>query len=229
MDEADKNAVCRETKVQKVTKGVRLLIRKKKIADKHKNSLEADLALLASERRLGNDLPNGTNALKNLVPSGQVGDSDSEEFSDLDHQRVCMKSGYELKVGMNVAVLVDAGERESIWERWNFAKVGAIEPDRECPGDEVGCIVRIRYHTQHGTGQGGKPKWRLVADGKYASPSVWIEPDAIQMEVEFTKGGLVKASSTKELKHFLDQADENPSASEDDPEEYEESEEDYYC
>ena len=29
MDEADKNAVCRETKVQKVTKGVRLLIRKK--------------------------------------------------------------------------------------------------------------------------------------------------------------------------------------------------------
>jgi hypothetical protein len=58
---------------------------------------------------------------------------------------------------------------------------------------------------------------------------VWIEPDAIQMEVEFTKGGLVRASCTKELQHFLDQADENPSASEDDPEEYEESEEDYYC
>jgi hypothetical protein len=139
-----------------------------------------------------------------------------------------MKSGYELKVGMNIAVLVNAAEQRCIWERWNFAKVGSIEPDRDCPADEVGCIVRTRYYTQHGTGQGGKPKWRLVAAGRYSSPPVWIGPDAIQMEVEFTTGGLVNAASTKELKRFLDQADENPSASEDDPAEYEESKEDYY-
>jgi hypothetical protein len=155
MDEADKNAVCRGTKVQTVVKGFRTLIRKKNIPDKHKDSLEADLALLASDGRLGIDLTNGANALKNLVPSGEVGGSDSEQFSDLDNQRVCMKSGYELKVGMNIAVLVNAAEHRCVWERWNFAKVGSIEPDRDCPADEVGCIVRTRYYTQHGRGQGG--------------------------------------------------------------------------
>lgn len=216
-DEVDKNAVHRSTKVKKVEQGVRSLIKAKQISGFHQKSLEADLELMRSSAPLPNDLPHGHNALKILLREGAWGSADPEDaLAELDDGSIYMMSDYELKVEMNVAVLVDAEETMDVYKRWDFAFVHSIDKDRRCPGDEVGCIVQVRYYTPHGKFQ-GKPKYRLVAKGRYKSPLVWIHPEAIQMQVEFTQNMIVTSKCVKELRVFLEQADHNPDAADDDP------------
>lgn len=202
----------RTRKVHKVRKGCTKLMEVKKTSPEDRASLEADLELLCGSGPLPLNLTHGPGALQFLGAgwgAGVVGDliDSAVELDEEGQHCAMMSSGYAVRVGIHVAVLLNPKETD-IHVRYNFAKVVKVDWARAKCGESIGgqSIVKVQWlvRTRSTKNESYRP----------TKHTDFLEPDTIQCEVEFTKynknkGMALREDSLKELTFFNDLRDIN--------------------
>ena len=200
MDDDVGNGVRHSTKVKKITNGVNCLIERKGVSAADARLLREELRLMADPGELGNDLPGGANAMRNLVSRRNEPDAGALGAEDVPK----LMSGYEVEKNTFVAVLVNAEEVELWYERWDLARVTNIDLDlfrREGGASE--CISVQWCIRKKSRRKADVPKFNLPRE---SAEEVTLEPAVLQCQVYFTQLGGVTKKAVDELGIFLAQA-----------------------